>query len=164
MSGEQDLEAPDWVVKTWGSAALFELETPPSAEEWEVTIPTHLRYVKPSDNGTSSSSHATLDIPTPAVFWACHAEEGTKFPVNPFDRVNLGFDGLFGPRTMFYHLRPAEGRGMLGLEVPVLEPQKAGWVPLVTGLVVLGGFVWVVGKLLGFGGGKGVEGREKKVQ
>lgn len=144
---------------------MFELQTPAAGEsgEWQVTIPTHLRYVKPETNSTSATSHATLDIPTPAVFWACHAEEGTKFPVNPFDRVNLGYDGLFGPKTMFYHMQPEEGTEMLELNVPVLDPHKAGWVPWMTGVVVLVGFGWVMWKLIG-GSPAQKEEKEKKVQ
>lgn len=79
---------------------------------------------------------------------------------NPFDRVHLGYEGLFGPRTMFYHLRP-EPRPQVGsynsaveslvesVQVPVLE---AGWeagVEWGTLGVALLGFMWVVGKLVG---------------
>lgn len=94
---------------------------------------------------------------------------------NPFDRVHLGYEGLFGPHTMFYHLRPeAPTRVELGnvaaerlvesVQVPVLE---AGWDVGVEwgtmGVVVLG-FMWVVGKLMGtttFLGGKN-DGRGKR--
>lgn len=79
---------------------------------------------------------------------------------NPFDRVHLGYEGLFGPRTMFYHLQPeplpwvgSSGSAAEGLvpsvQVPVLE---AGWkagVEWGTVGVVLLGFMWVVGKVVG---------------
>lgn len=177
LSGEQDLEAPDWVVKSWGSAALFELSHPASSdvgsEMWTATIPTHLRYVQP-DNSTSSS-HAEVQLPAPVVFWACNADEGTKFKTNPFDRENLGYDGLFGTKTMFYHILPAPVMGgenvggenglLLSLNVPVLDSKVAGWVPMATMAVVLAGFTWVMWKLLGGGGKaeiKNVQGKKKE--
>jgi len=170
LSGEQDLEAPDWVVNAWGSAALFELAHPSagSSAEWTATIPTHLRYVKPNST-ISSSSTARLDIPAPVVFWACNADEGTKFNTNPFDRENLGYDGLFGKKTMFYHVPPAPvmaeaERGLLlGLDVPVLDAETAGsWVGFATVAVVVAGFTWVVWKVLGGGGAGGKAEKEVK--
>ena len=66
---------------------------------------------------------------------------------NPFDRVNLGYDGLFGPRTMFYHLQPASGRESMleEIQVPVLEQEvsKMKWVEYGTVAVVVFGFFWV---------------------
>jgi len=168
LSGEQDLEAPDWVIPAWGSAALFEIAHPPASSEeetWTATIPTHLRYVKPDNTTTSSSSDtAHLSIPAPILFWACPADEGTKFTTNPFDRANLGYDGLFGTKTMFYHVPPAPVMGeaedglLLGLEVPVLDAEKArGWVGIATVAVVVAGFTWVVWKVLGGCAGGKVE-------
>lgn len=70
---------------------------------------------------------------------------------NPFDRVNLGYDGLFGPRTMFYHLQPASGGESLleEIQVPVLdlEGSKMKWVESGTVTTVVLGFVWVCLKL-----------------
>ncbi|MCJ1337477.1 protease B nonderepressible form [Bachmanniomyces sp. S44760] len=124
ISGETDLEAPDWVITKWGSNMLVELAPPPPPHSksspgssssssdhstsqdsqhgyWHADIPLHLRYLPPTPTGLSS-----IDIPWPVVFWACPAQEGSKMTTNPFDRVNLGYDGLFGTRTMFYHLQP----------------------------------------------------------
>lgn len=176
LSGEQDLEKPDWVVNSWGSAALFELKDLTAAgvegETFTATIPMHLRYVQPPNDLLSSSSHANLAIPAPVVFWACNAEEGTKFRTNPFDRENLGYDGLFGARTMFYHVPPAPVMGeqtvggenglILGLDVPVLNSKAAGWVPAATMAVVLAGFAWVAWKLVGGGGPKAEKETKKK--
>lgn len=70
---------------------------------------------------------------------------------NPFDRVNLGYDGLFGPRTMFYHLQPASGRDlMLEVQVPVLDQENSEmkWVEYGTVAVVVFGFAWVCLELL----------------
>jgi len=172
LSGEQDLEAPDWVINSWGSAALFELAHPKLSENadvstWTATIPTHLRYVKPLNVSLTS----TLSIPVPVVFWACNADEGTKFKVNPFDRENLGYDGLFGTKTMFYHVPPAPSMAeagsknalLLDLSVPVLDSKFAGWVPMATLAVVLAGFTWVIWKLAG-GGGSAAENKVKKKQ
>lgn len=81
--------------------------------------------------------------------------------VNPFDRVNLGWDGLFSPQTMFYQLRPsvaADGRegGRLveEIDVPVLRISdskgmlfEGRTVEVGTVVVVLLGMVWVLWKL-----------------
>ena len=157
LTGEEDLERPGWAINMWGSAALLELASPKASDRlkdtWTVTIPTHLRYV----NATASETgHAPVDVPWPVVFWACEAEEGLKMSTNPFDRVNLGYDGLFGPKTMFYHVPadPVHERLVEQLNVPVLDPTQAQWVPLGTLLAVLAGFGWVCWKL--FGGGPAV--------
>ena len=155
ISGETDLEAPDYVVNRWGSTLLIEPSLPSAngsssalSGGWDITIPLHLRYLSPSESGQSR-----VDVPWPIVYWACTAEEGTKFPVNPFDRVNLGFDGLYGPRTMFYHLEPSaassDSRLVETLAVPVYDSSKlsAGTVELATMVVVAAGFFWIVAKL-----------------
>ena len=147
--GETDLEAPDWAIRKWGSAMLVELAPPPTSsdEPWHADIPLHLRYLPPNPE-----SKSYVDIPWPVVFWACVAEEGTKMANSPFDRVNLGYDGLFGPRTMFYHLSPDtsnKSRDSLveRLEVPVLPANKSNWIEAGTILVIVLGFVWVLTKL-----------------
>ena len=73
--------------------------------------------------------------------------------VNPFDRVNLGYDGLFGPRTMFYHFQPAAAGNQGGnlvetLRVPVLDTRRTGRVEVGTVAIVLVGFLWVCWRLL----------------
>ena len=74
--------------------------------------------------------------------------------VNPFDRVNLGYDGLFGPKTMFYHLDPAlnkynDTNGLVErLSVPVLATASNTWIETGTVIVVVTGFLWVLWKLL----------------
>lgn len=148
LSGEQDLEAPGWAVKKWGSAALLELAHPAMANNtapvnWTITIPTHLRYI-------TGGSSGNVPIPWPIVFWACEAQEGLKMSTNPFDRVNVGYDGLFGPKTMFYHIPPAATAPTLfhTVTVPTLREQQTQWVPAGTMLTVLIGFAWVLWKLL----------------
>ncbi|EON66513.1 hypothetical protein W97_05758 [Coniosporium apollinis CBS 100218] len=168
--GETDLEAPDWVIPKFGSAALFELATPSLASQstslsttrgtavkdtdiWTVEIPLHLRYLPPTSGG-----YTPLAVPWPVVFWACTADEGTRMVVNPFDRVNLGYDGLFGDRTMFYHVPPspgngtwtgreAEGRLVETLQVPVLDLRQAWYVEWGTVVAVVVGTAWVCWKL-----------------
>lgn len=151
IAGETDLEAPDWVVSKWGSTMLIELAPPAvtdpkrSSESWNAEIPLHLRYLPPSPGGKTR-----LSIPRPVVFWACYAEKGTKMSVNPFDRVNLGYDGLFGPRTIFYHLQPDIPTGSMlteHLEVPVLDLEHVTWIENGTVVVVLIAVVWVIVKL-----------------
>lgn len=142
-----DLEAPEYVMDTWGSAMLLELSDQPDhtlQKGWTVEVPLHLRYLSPTEGG-----YRTKSIPYPAVFWACHAEEGTKFPTNPFERVNLGYDGLFGPRTVFFHIPPAPGLEKLQtpITIPVLDADKTEWVNAGTAVAILLGFTWVLWKL-----------------
>ena len=160
LAGETDLEAPDWMVSEWGSALLLELAPPPStsasqsagtvnepADLWNADIPLHFRYLPPNQRG-----QASVSVAWPIVFWACPSSEGTKMNTNPFDRANLGYDGLFGPRTIFYHLQPASGRDSLleVIEVPVLELEgsKTKWIDYGTVTIVVLGFLWVFQNLL----------------
>lgn len=162
ISGETDLEAPNWVLPRWGSNLLLELAGPSEEQAaadvtnaWDVTIPLHLRYLKPSNSGIR---HASL--PWPVVFWACTADDGTKMGVNPFDRVNVGYDGLFGPKTMFFQLHPdtqnTSSRLVEDIPVPVLQTAEddVAWygktvyqLELGTVVVIVLGFVWVLWKL-----------------
>lgn len=156
ISGERDLEVPDYVVKKWGSTVLLQLDTPdePTGDTrkdtlWDTTIPLHLRY-----SNATAGGQQTVSIPWPVVFWACTAEEGTKSRVNPFDRVNLGYDGLFGERTMFYHLEPDTasngGRMVTDMSVPVLDSDVVSHatVETVTLLVVLVGFLFLAQQII----------------
>jgi hypothetical protein len=171
-----DLEAPAYTTDLWGSSVLIELaplnSSSPSTSMAE--IPLHLRYLRPN---SGSNGQEKLEIPYPVLFWACTADEGSKFPINPFDRVNIGYDGLFGPRTIFWHLNPeAHGGGegkkrlMSGLSVPVLDLDGSSYVEAGTAWVVGLGFLWVlwclwgVWKGSGFYAGKDGLGKEKKVQ
>lgn len=154
------------MTKRWGSAALLELAVPEegsvSGGDWDVSVPLHLRYLEPrnatAEGGGSAPGQRSVDVGWPAVFWACEAEEGLKMSVNPFDRVNLGYDGLFGPKTMFYHIPPVEGVRMLveEVQVPVMDLEKARLVEMGTAVVVALGFAWVCWKLIG---GAKVEGK-----
>ncbi|KAI9888856.1 MAG: protease B nonderepressible form [Vezdaea aestivalis] len=143
LRGEEDLEAPDWTIDKWGSATLVEMQRPASGDTgpWSVDVPLHLRYLEPN-RGTKGI--AEVEQPWPAVFWACRAEDGTKMATSPFDRVNIGFDTLFGPKTMFYHVSPKpETLGGLLVEriqVPVIDLDRAEWVDVGTTLVILLGF------------------------
>ncbi|CAO2649461.1 Nn.00g068460.m01.CDS01 [Neocucurbitaria sp. VM-36] len=180
FAGATDLEAPDWVINQWGSAALFEL-APPSAfpseqvksasasasasadEYWNVSIPLHLRYLP-----ASPTSHTRIPVPWPVVFWACRAEEGAKMAANPFDRVHLGYEALFGLKTRFMHVEPGvagNGTGQLveWIDVPVLDTRKSGWVEVGTVGTVLMAFLGLCWVLFGrLGSGKVVEKRKKK--
>jgi len=152
-----DLEAPNWAIKKWGSALLLELAPPSlikasdiSEQQWYADIPLHLRYLAPEHfpNSSWASGRTTVSVPWPSVFWVCPAEDGTKMNTNPFDRTNLGYDGLFGPKTMFYHLQPAsQGALMEELSIPVLDLQEAAWVERSTVGVIILGFLWTCWKL-----------------
>ncbi|KAB5558241.1 PIG-X [Coniochaeta sp. 2T2.1] len=147
ISQPVDLEAPEYVMHSWGSAMLLELAHQPDhvlENSWTAEIPLHLRYLSPVAGGYQYRA-----IPYPTLFWACHAEEGTKFPTNPFERVNLGYDGLFGPRTVFFHIPPSPGVKQLesNITIPVLDASKTGWVNAGTAAAILLGFAWVLWKL-----------------
>ncbi|KAI0480383.1 PIG-X [Xylariaceae sp. FL0804] len=148
MSQPVDLEAPAYAVNVWGSTVLLELQPPSEQthEPWTAEIPLHLRYMSPAEGG-----YATATVTYPAVFWACTVEEGTKFSNSPFDRVNLGYDGLFGPRTLFWHVNPSQAPGgqlTHAVQVPVLDLEKSGWISAGTTAAILVGFAFVVFKLL----------------
>ncbi|KAH9872804.1 hypothetical protein J1614_005198 [Plenodomus biglobosus] len=187
LAGATDLEAPDWVVPQWGSAALFELAHPPPSKSsqhpdngssqdtdtdtdtWTVSIPLHLRYL-----AAGPASHTRVALPWPVVFWACRADEGAKMSANPFDRVHLGYEALFGPKTRFMHVRPAlgvdaasgEGQGALveWIEVPVLDTRATWWVEGGTVGVVVVAFLGLCWVLFGRTGGakKMREGKKKQ--
>ncbi|KAI1116994.1 PIG-X [Nemania sp. NC0429] len=172
ISQPVDLEAPEYAVRSWGSSVLLELQPPPDTQAdspWTAEIPLHLRYLSPAEGG-----YGSISVPSPALFWACNSEEGTKFPNSPFDRVNLGYDGLFGPRTLFWHVNPrsSEGNGGLNhqIRVPVLDTNKTEWVAAGTAAVVLAGFAYIVWKLAsvywrtGYGDQRRATGGEKKQQ
>jgi hypothetical protein len=165
LSGATDLEAPDWINSAWGSAALFEIApSSPSdkvagEKDFKVTIPLHLRYLTPTNSSTANGLR-THPVPNPIVFWACTAESGTQFTTSPFDRRNLGYDSLFGERTMFFHFNPearaANGRAAsassLGneamvtyIDVPVLDLDRmSAWaVEWGTVAVIVMGSAWV---------------------
>jgi hypothetical protein len=145
ISGETDLEAPDWTTPIWGSALLLEIAKPPVPESasrdaaFSVTIPLHLRYIPPGN-----TSQILMPIPWPAVFYSCPAESGSKFAAAPFDRVNLGYDGLFGVNTLFYPVPPERGaRQAETLTVPVLNLEKAGMVEWGTIAAMVVGTIWI---------------------
>ncbi|KAI4107591.1 MAG: hypothetical protein L6R37_001551 [Teloschistes peruensis] len=156
VSGETDLEAPDWVVQKWGSTLLLELAPPPTLDStkakkkdkaWHADVPLHLRYLLPTSGGI-----ANVQVPWPVVFWACPAREETKLDGNPFDRVDLGYDSFFDQQVVFHHLQPRPvdpGASMVeGLQVPVMDLEKTLWVESGTVGVMVLGAVWIIWKLL----------------
>ncbi|RMZ73281.1 Glycosylphosphatidylinositol-mannosyltransferase I PIG-X PBN1 [Pyrenophora seminiperda CCB06] len=184
LSGATDLEAPDWVVEAWGSAALFELAVPNKkssqldkgkqgggAANWNVSIPLHLRYLPASYDG-----YRTVPVPWPVVFWACHADSGAQHASNPFDRTHVGYEGLFGPKTRFLHVDPKPHVATKEehikddwlvefIKVPVLATKRSEWLEAGTMGVVLVAFLglcWVLFR--GSGSKKDVGKVEKKEQ
>lgn len=140
-----DLEAPAYTTEVWGSSVLLELAPPTSDEKepWTAEVPLHLRYLKPSESG-----EVQVEVPYPALFWACSS--GAELHKNPFDRISLGYDGLFGPETVFWHITPraASGNRLTNpVTVPVLKEEGAAWIGFGTSLVVALGFAWVLWKL-----------------
>lgn len=55
---------------------------------------------------------------------------------NPFDRVGLGYEGLFGPRTMFYHLVPNASEASVANEVSITSEAPVGTEGAADGEVV----------------------------
>ncbi|KAI1006612.1 hypothetical protein K3495_g1609 [Podosphaera aphanis] len=153
MTDGVDLEKPEYDLSSWGSSVLIELaplaskSSPPLHQT--AIIPTHLRYLLPS---TKSISQRTLEVPYPVVFWTCTAEEELESNVNPFNQVHMGYDDLFGPKTVFYHLNPesirTDGRLIKSLQVPVLNLEQARYVSVCTVLAISLGFLWVIWCLL----------------
>lgn len=147
-SSPVDLEAPVYAVPTWGSNVLLEL-APPAAEEgpWTAEIPLHLRYLKPNSDG-----YDNVELPYPAVFWACAADSVNTFSNNPFDRSNLGYDALFSPKTAFWHVEPKPveaDRLMSPIRVPVLDTDDAQWVRSGTSAAIGLGYAIVMAALVG---------------
>lgn len=161
LSGATNLEAPDWAVEAWGSAALLQLAVPHEAA-FAPSVPLHLRYLAPASRG-----HVHVPVSPPVVFWACARggadEDAVSAWSNPFDRTRLGYDSSFVEGTVFHHL---QGGGMLGVEVPVLDlgSKVAAWVEGGTVAAVVMGLGWVVWCLVGPLGAvsKGVRIKKKK--
>lgn len=149
VSEPVDLEAPAYTTKPWGSAVLLELAPPKDGaaeKHWTVEVLLHLRYLKPTPTGKDEAG-----IPYPVVFWACDDGQDISYDVNPFDRVNLGYDGLFTPSTTFWHVSPrpeADGRLINNISVPVVKEGASQWVGIGTAAAVGLGFLWVVLKLM----------------
>ncbi|KAH6984972.1 PIG-X [Ilyonectria sp. MPI-CAGE-AT-0026] len=142
-----DLEAPAYTTDSWGSRVLLELAAPPPNQDqpWTAEVPLHLRYLEPSSTG-----EVEIEVPYPAVFWACSSE--VEDLSNPFDRVHLGFDELFDKNTVFWHITPQPTSGkrlMSPVSVPVLNDQGADYIGIGTTVAVALGFAWVLWKLVG---------------
>ncbi|KAJ6784401.1 hypothetical protein PWT90_08308 [Aphanocladium album] len=149
-----DLEAPEYTTSVWGSTVLLQLAPPEKRthqDAWTAEIPLHLRYLKPSKTGTEN-----IEVPFPAVFWACEPVKSVDFTKSPFDRTHLGYDDLFEDGTVFWHVQPhgLDGSGdmnsrlMSGISVPVLNDSVADWVGIGTTAAISIGFAWVLWKLL----------------
>ncbi|KAI1417805.1 PIG-X-domain-containing protein [Hypoxylon sp. FL1857] len=148
ISQPVDLEAPSYAMNIWGSSVLLELQPPNTRDNqpWTAEVPLHLRYLAPAEKG-----YRNISVPWPVVFWACAAEEGMKFSNNPFDRDNLGYDGLFGPRTMFWHVdpKPSEGENLYHeIQVPVLDLGLSNRISSGTATIVMMGLAFVIWKLV----------------
>lgn len=157
ISEPVDLEAPAYTTPTWGSRVLLELARPSASRgdgggEWTAEVPLHLRYLEPSATGERDVS-----VPYPVVFWACEEAgvtdaEAKKLADNPFDRTGLGYDDLFDPGTVFWHVEPqsATAGGVLTnhITVPVLTQEAESWVGPGTAIVVSLGFAWTLWKLV----------------
>ncbi|KAM4065835.1 PIG-X/PBN1 domain-containing protein [Hirsutella rhossiliensis] len=143
-----ELEAPEYNIKTWGSNVLLQLAPPISSDEqiWTAQVPLHLRYLKPRASG-----YTQVEVPYPVVFWACQPGGDEDPASNPFDRRHLGYDELFSPGTIFWHVSPKPevgNRVMSSITVPVLREDSAAWVRLGTTAAMVLGCAWVIWNLL----------------
>lgn len=172
-----DLEMPEYKTAAWGSTVLLDLAPPANLETsadgasspWTAEVPLHLRYMEPAPGGYSEAK-----IPYPVVFWACQSAEDAPFSGNPWDRTSLGYDGLFGPETVYWHAEPRPGTLgedalFITAKVPVLPTEKSGWVETATAATIVVGFAWVLFSLFSASRASGVSGkkaatRAKKVQ
>ncbi|PKS12695.1 hypothetical protein jhhlp_000903 [Lomentospora prolificans] len=143
-----DLEMPEYKTPQWGSTVLLDLAPPTNDDSpWTAEIPLHLRYMLPASGGLSQ-----IEMPYPVVFWTCTADRDASFTDSPFDRASLGYDRLFGSRTVFWHVEPrpdpasaaGSDRLVTTLRVPVLAVEKSRWVEAGTSLTILIGFAWVL--------------------
>lgn len=158
VSGEADLEQPDWASVKWGSTLLAELD--PSKESIEV--PLHLRYLQPEEGRDKME----IQVAAPAVFWACggESEEAGRLKQSPFERRGLGWEGYFGEMgegVVYHHLALAGESAYTEIEVPVMDLAYGEYVKYGTAVVVMGGFLWVLMKTFLAGGSK-KEGEKKK--
>lgn len=148
MSSPVDLEAPAYTTRTWGSNILLELAPKKSekAQAWTAEVPLHLRYLEPSATGARE-----IEVPYPAVFWACSTDQHVNFSNNPWDRTSLGYDTGFSKTTVFWHIKPQPevGNRLLNpITVPVLrQGDTTGWVSFGTTSVIALGFMWILWKL-----------------
>lgn len=161
-SSPVDLEAPAYTMDVWGSNILVQLARPPAdkSQQWTVEIPLHLRYLEPSASGERQ-----VDVPYPAVFWACRADDQSEH-INPFDRTKLGYDDHFSRNTIFWHVEPRPEAGdsnFHAITVPVLKEQASPYVGIGTAAVIAAGFAWVLWKLIGVYGATGHGASSQKV-
>lgn len=149
-----DLEAPEYTTTVWGSTLLLQLAPPAMRaypDAWTAEVPLHLRYLKPSKTGIEN-----IEVPFPAVFWACEPVQSVDFTKSPFDRTHLGYDNLFEDGTVFWHVYPQghdgsrvmESRLMSNISVPVLNDSASDWVGTGTTAAISIGFAWILWKLL----------------
>ncbi|OAA58891.1 protein pbn1 [Cordyceps fumosorosea ARSEF 2679] len=149
-----DLEAPEYTTSVWGSTVLLQLAPPAMRafpDAWTAEVPLHLRYLRPSETGIED-----IEVPFPAVFWACGPVKSADFTKSPFDRIHLGYDDLFEDGTVFWHVYPRghggnrvmESRLTSSISVPVLNASASGWVETGTTVAISIGFAWILWKLL----------------
>ncbi|ODQ63481.1 PIG-X-domain-containing protein [Nadsonia fulvescens var. elongata DSM 6958] len=172
--GESDLEAPVWNVEGWGSEALVQIFdpkepnnpnplsfTPNTKSKFEFVFPLHSRYEVPLMNITVHDEQ----IAWPLLFWACekknynpadeltdmkfHQESAKKIMSSPFYRSSIGgFNELFGQDVSFHHLEPAQNRLQSSFHIPVVLFSCYNVVGLFTILSILGGFLWIIRKIM----------------
>ncbi|KAF7846148.1 hypothetical protein BT93_L5129 [Corymbia citriodora subsp. variegata] len=150
ISGEKDLELPDYAIERWGSTLLLELDSKLSSPKTsgDIKIPLHFRYM----NSTIGGEEA-VQVPWPVLFWACSSDESIDLRGNPFDRTHLGHDTMFGDDTIFYYLQPdthARDQATESITIPVLDTNHVSYaiVEQATLLVVVAGFCYLAVRIL----------------
>ncbi|CDS11343.1 hypothetical protein LRAMOSA03606 [Lichtheimia ramosa] len=141
--GETDLEVPlEHVKETRGSVVIVRQK--PTHIEYEIDLPIHLRYQRPSDN----DSFSDIEIPAPRVGWTCSLNNhdnvisSMNHILPPIPEIALIPTHLMDPNKYEFH--PLKDNGaILRLQVPVGNTQDANMVQWGTALCVLACTSWI---------------------
>lgn len=135
LLGEQDLEAPVWDAKSWGSILSVEVESPDPKHHLQ--IPFHARYLQPSRGGEVVETQ----ISAPQLFTAC-SQEDAAFIDNPWESATLK-ELIIGDN---YQLRFYQNDGPSSFVVrsAVADSESAQFVMWSTLLCLGLGFVFVL--------------------
>lgn len=139
LYGEQDLEAPVWAVKGWGSILVAKLDS--SEGQSHLQLPFHARYSEPNKGGQARPTQITA----PQVFTACYQDDAAYID-NPWEPHTLK-ELLIGEnfRLRFFD---NEGPSSYLVTTAVADDQAAGKIMWITLLSLLIGTVFILSKVL----------------
>lgn len=138
--GDNDLEAPIWKIKHFGSIQLFQFNNFSQVDELEITY--HSRYLKPS-------APSDFTLLSPQLFWGCDAtsfiQDFELIGQNPFDDFSYGYPSYFEDTTVFYHI--ATDKAALRFKIPTGDTEDFATIQLVTLSSVSMGFLYILWKV-----------------